>query len=94
MSQASGTDGAKDQHTHTHNDEQPPPQNDTIEPIEVEKVNDEPSAELPSRISNAEPSQPGPHIQESTSNFAPVGDLDPEAEKVTPEKDQSTLSEL
>lgn len=87
MSQASDADGAEDQHA--HNDEQSPLQNDTVlVPIEEEKMNDEPPAELPPEISNAGPSQPsGPYVQESTSKVAPVGDTAPEAEKVVPEKD-------
>ncbi|KAG1847978.1 hypothetical protein C8R48DRAFT_779049 [Suillus tomentosus] len=45
MSQASGTDAAEDQLT--HNAEQPPPQIDAVGPIEEEKLNIEPLAELP-----------------------------------------------
>ncbi|KAG1880564.1 hypothetical protein C8R48DRAFT_625253, partial [Suillus tomentosus] len=84
MSQASGTD----------NDE-PPWQFDAVGPIEEEKINIEPLAELSPGISNAGPSQPsGPHVQESTPNVPPVGDLSPEGGKVVAEEDQPTLSEL
>ncbi|KAG1894746.1 uncharacterized protein F5891DRAFT_1175915 [Suillus fuscotomentosus] len=93
MSQASGTDAAEDQLT--HNAEQPPPQIDAVGPIEEEKLNIEPLAELPPGISNVGPSQPsGPHIQGSAPNVPPVGDSAPEGGKVVSEKDQPTLSEL
>ncbi|KAG1798896.1 uncharacterized protein HD556DRAFT_1266491, partial [Suillus plorans] len=95
MSQASATDDAEDQRTHNDSDEQLPPQNDVVGPIEEEKMNVEPLTELPSGISNAGPSRPlGPHEQQNTSNVSSVGDLATEAEKVVAEKDQPTLSEL
>ncbi|KAG1849379.1 hypothetical protein C8R48DRAFT_677096 [Suillus tomentosus] len=80
MSQASATDDAKDQRTRNDSNEQLPPQNDVVGPIED---------------SNAGPSRPlGPHEQENTSNVSSVGDLATEAEKIVAEKDQPTLSKL
>ncbi|KAG1723950.1 hypothetical protein EDB19DRAFT_1761491 [Suillus lakei] len=78
MLKASSTDDAEDQRT--QNDEQPAPEQDTVVvgPPEdsEEKDNGEPSAVLPSGISNAGPSQPPePHVQERTSEVAPDGDF-------------------
>ncbi|KAG2103133.1 uncharacterized protein F5147DRAFT_776125 [Suillus discolor] len=99
MSQASGTD----------NDE-PPPQIDAVGSIEEElnlwRSCHQGCKYLSSLMgvcatpyqncsSNAGPSQPsGPHVQGSTPNVPPVGDLAPEGGKVVAEKDQPTLSEF
>ncbi|KAG1902437.1 uncharacterized protein F5891DRAFT_1106962, partial [Suillus fuscotomentosus] len=92
MSQASGTDDAEDQLS--YNAEQPPLQIDAEGFIEEEEIYF-PLAKLPPGISNAGPSQPsGPHVQGSTPNVPPVGDLAPEGGKVVADKDQPTLSEL
>ncbi|KAG1760268.1 hypothetical protein EDD22DRAFT_955078 [Suillus occidentalis] len=50
MPQVSGTDDAEDSDQLTHNTGQPPPRIDAIGPIEGEKVNIEPLAELPSEM--------------------------------------------
>ncbi|KAG1723956.1 hypothetical protein EDB19DRAFT_1761548 [Suillus lakei] len=78
MLKASSTDGAEDQRA--QNDEQPAPEQVTvvIAPPEdsEEKENGEPSAVLPSGISNAGPSKLSePHVQESTFEVAPDGDF-------------------
>ncbi|KAG2147484.1 uncharacterized protein EDB93DRAFT_1226688 [Suillus bovinus] len=94
MSQASDTGSAEDQHAHNNSAKRPSLENDNVGPPEQEK-NCELSAELPTGIFNAGPSQPsGPHVQENTLNFALVGDLPPEAAKIVADKEEPTLSEL
>ncbi|KAG2135300.1 hypothetical protein DEU56DRAFT_396617, partial [Suillus clintonianus] len=73
-----------------HNDEQPPPQNDTVGPTNEDAISGEPSVVPPSGISNTGRSQPSKlHVQESTPNLNVVsdGDLAPEGEKDVVEMD-------
>jgi hypothetical protein len=91
MSKASSTDDAEDQHTHT--DEQPAAEQNTLGPPEDLEENDNggPSAvKLSSRIPNTVHSQLSePHEQEGASELATDGDLASGAEK-----DQPNLGEL
>ncbi|KAG2088835.1 uncharacterized protein F5147DRAFT_780843 [Suillus discolor] len=96
MSEASNTYGVEDRRA--HNDEQPPPEQDTVGPTkDLEEKEDcgSSSVKLSSAILNAGPSQSSePHKQESNFNDSPDGGLASEAENVAVQKDQPNLSEL
>ncbi|KAG1890717.1 uncharacterized protein F5891DRAFT_986810 [Suillus fuscotomentosus] len=80
MSEASNTYGVEDRRA--HNDEQPPPEQDTVGPTKDLELNDGPSQSSE------------PHKQESNFKYSPDGGLASEAENVAVQKDQPNLSEL
>ncbi|KAG2364785.1 hypothetical protein BDR07DRAFT_1482110 [Suillus spraguei] len=76
-------------------DERPPPQIDTVPPVDKRK-NCEPSVvESSSGISNSGTPQPSePHAQEDTINDLPQGALTTDEKKNVAQEDQPTLSDI